>query len=85
MPSLFERNRPDINSIMRVKELIKKQFNLSDAYTISIAELRCHEHNCPPVETVITSHDVDGSSKNRRIPKPVKEVSVKDIDSLKKE
>ena len=52
-------------------------------YTIlSIAELNCHEPDCPPTETVITSRSIDGTTKNWKIHKPIEEISEKDVKDL---
>ena len=50
--------------------------------SISIAELSCHEPDCPPIETVITVRYENGSMKNWRVAKPISEVEETDIYEL---
>ena len=83
MSNLFERKKIDGNSIRNIKELIINQFKLSENTTLAVAELRCHEPGCPPVETVITARHEAGSIKNWKIGKPINEIKQKDIENLK--
>jgi hypothetical protein len=84
MSNLFERNRPDLGAILRAKELIAEHHNLSESTTLTVAELKCHEPGCPPIETVFTAHHRDGSKSDWRISKAVKDITVDDIKILKK-
>jgi len=80
MFNLFDRNRPDPEAVRRIKALVIERFGLPDTTTLTVAELRCHEPDCPPVETVITSRAADGVIKDWRIVKPLSEVESADID-----
>jgi len=80
--NLFERKRPDGNAVRWIKDLVSTQFDLPDSTVIAIAELRCHEPNCPPVETVITARYADGSRKDWRIAKSISEIVDTDINIL---
>ena len=83
MQNLFNRSRPDRDAVRQIKELISEGFGLPDTTTLAVAELRCHEPGCPPVETVITARHENGSIKNWRIGKPINEIKQKDIENLK--
>ena len=83
MINLFERKRPDAAAVGRVKEQIANHLGLSQDYTITVAELRCHEPGCPPIDTVFTARHVDGAVRSWRIPKPVKDITANDIKILK--
>ena len=83
MSNLFERKKIDGSAIRNIKELITNQFKLSENTTLAVAELRCHEPGCPPVETVITARYKDGSINDWRIEKPINEIKKKDIEKLK--
>jgi hypothetical protein len=83
MSNLFERKKIDGNSVRKIKDLIANQFKLSENTTLAVAELRCHEPGCPPVETVITARHEDGSTNNWRIGKPINEIKQNDIETLK--
>ena len=66
MQNLFNRSRPDRDAVRQIKELISEGFGLPDTTTLSVAELRCHEPGCPPIETVITAPHKDGSVQDWR-------------------
>ena len=83
MSNLFERKTVDGNLVRAIKELVTNQFKLSVDTTLAVAELRCHEPGCPPIETVITARRKDGSISDWRIAKPINEIKQKDIESLK--
>ena len=84
MPNLFEHKRPDLVAVSRAKDLIAKYFGLSVTTTVAVAELRCYEPGCAPIETVFTARHIDGSVSDWRIAKPIKEITVDDIKILKK-
>ena len=85
MYNLFERIRPDATAISRAKDLIINHFDLPPTTVLTVAELKCQEHGCPPIETVFTARHVDGTISDWRITKPVKDISVQDIIGLKKQ
>ena len=82
MRGLFERNRPDAEASRRVKELVTKRFGLPETTTLAVAELRCHEPDCPPIETIVTARDADGRMRDWRIAKPLSEVEAADVEML---
>ncbi|MCY4005670.1 MAG: hypothetical protein OXE84_02415 [Rhodobacteraceae bacterium] len=82
MSGLFDRNRPDPTAVRRIKMLIAERFALTESSTLAVAELRCHEPDCPPVETVITALETDGSMRDWRIAKPLSDVDRADIEML---
>ena len=82
MKGMFDRKVTDPKSIKNLKEMFIKKYKLPDSTTLSIAELSCHEPNCPPIETVITARSVDGSIKDWRISKSVIEIKQIDLDIL---
>ena len=79
---MFNRKTQNIEKIRNLKLLISNKYKLSDNTIISIAELSCHEPDCPPIETVITVRYEDGSMKNWRVAKPISEVEETDIYEL---
>ena len=58
---MFNRKTQNIEKIRNLKLLISNKYKLSDNTIISIAELSCHEPECPPIETVITVRFENGS------------------------
>ena len=67
----------------KINMLIQEQFNLTDDTLISLSELNCHEPNCPPTETVITTRALNGESCIWKIAKPISEIKIEDIKKLK--
>jgi len=82
MFNLFDNARPDPEAIARVKTWVAETFELPDDIMLSIAELRCSEHDCPPVETVITARGTDGEVKDWRIEIAIKDISMADVEAL---
>ena len=58
---MFNRKTQNVEKIRNLKHLISKKYKLPENTIISIAELSCHEPDCPPIETVITARNEDGS------------------------
>ena len=85
MPGPFDRNRPDAAQSRRVKSLFAARFDLPETTMLTLAELRCHEPGCPPIETVITVRPVDGAVWDRRIAKPVADIVEADVELLERE
>ena len=79
---MFNHKTQNIEKIRNLKLLISNKYKLSDNTIISIAELSCHEPDCPPIETVITVRYENGSMKNWRVAKPISEVEETDIYEL---
>ena len=79
---MFNRKTQNIEKIRNLKLLISNKYELSDNTIISIAELSCHEPDCPPIETVITVRYENGSMKNWRVAKAISEVEETDIYEL---
>tara|TARA_B100000886_G_C20382358_1_gene474462 strand:- start:66 stop:320 length:255 start_codon:yes stop_codon:yes gene_type:complete len=79
---MFNRKTQNIEKIRNLKLLISNKYEMSDNTIISIAELSCHEPDCPPIETVITVRYENGSMKNWRVAKPISEVEETDIYEL---
>ncbi|MYF90448.1 MAG: hypothetical protein F4186_14645 [Boseongicola sp. SB0676_bin_33] len=82
MRGLFDPNRPDPKAVRRIKDLMAERFGLPESTTLAVAELRCHEPDCPPVETVITAREADGSMRDWRVAKPLSDVGRADIETL---
>ena len=64
---MFDNSRPDPDAIARVKALFTKAFELAEDTMLSLAELRCHERGCPPIETVIVARAQDAGMREWRI------------------
>ena len=82
MQGMFDQKRPDASAIRKLKAFISERFKLTETTTLSIAELRCHEQGCAPIETVITARFDDGSLKNWKIEKTIQEIIPSDSEKL---
>ena len=82
MPGIFDRTRPDAKAVRRVKALVAAHVGLPETVTLAVAELRCHEPNCPPIETVITARETDGRARDWRIAKPITDITAEDVALL---
>lgn len=54
--NLFEKRSPapSVEHIQQIKQWVHEGLSLSEDIPISVSQLRCHEPDCPPVETVIS-------------------------------
>ena len=82
MQNLFDRKRPDGAKVRGIKDLFITYFDFPETTVLTVAELRCHDEGCPPIETVITARHSDGSIPDWRLTKPVDKIEKKDIESL---
>ena len=80
--NMFNRKTQNIEKIRNLKLLISKKYKLSENTIISIAELSCHEPDCPLIETVITARNDDGTINNWRVAKSIEEIEESDINNL---
>ena len=83
MINLFDRSKPSGEAIKRVKEAVSDCFRIPETTTLAVAELNCHEPDCPPVETVITAHKEDGTIETWRIAKRIDDIEDRDILALR--
>ncbi len=74
---MFNKKKPNVENIR-----ISEKYNIPENSTLSIAELACHEPNCPPIETIITERNENGKVRNWRIAKPINDIQETDINNL---
>lgn len=82
MVGMFDNKKTNPEIIRNLKTVFIEKFSVSKDSTFSVAELRCHEPNYPPVETVFTVRTTDGSIQDWRISKSASEIQIKDIEIL---
>ena len=82
---MFNKKKPNAETIRNLKHLFSKKYQIPEKSILSMAELSCHEPNCPPIETIITERGEDGKVRNWRIAKPINEIQEIDIDNLNEE
>ena len=71
---MFNKKKPNLETIQNIKNYFIKKYEIPESTILSIAELNCHEPDCPPIETVITARNEDGSMKNWRVAKSIEEI-----------
>ncbi len=79
---MFNKKKPNVEKIRNLKKIFLKEKDIPETSILSIAELSCHEPNCPPIETIITERKIDGKIRNWRIGKPINDISEIDIVQL---
>jgi hypothetical protein len=85
MGGMFQKKKSNKSATQNLKNLIIEKFRLNEDTTVSIAELSCHEPNCPPKETIITIRKADGSTSNLRIHKALDQIQREDVKTLRHE
>ena len=88
MEGMFQKKKSNKSATQNLKNLIIEKFRLSKDTNVSIAELSCHEPNCPPKETIITIRKADGSTRvfsNLRIHKALDQIQREDVKTLRHE
>ena len=66
MSNMFSR-RTTRGRAGEIKGWVTKHLNLTDEDLVTVAELRCVETGCPPIETVVTVHGADGVRRSWHI------------------
>ena len=79
---MFNKKKPNPEIIRNLKKIFSNKNQIPDTSILSIAELSCHEANCPPIETIITERKIDGKIRNWRIGKPINDILEIDIVQL---
>ena len=63
-----------------VKAWVIEGLGLGEDDVVTVAEIACHEPDCPPIETLISVHKVDGSRQDWRMHKPLVDITEKDVE-----
>lgn len=80
MMNMFAPRDKSPGRASEIKACVGKQLDLTENDLVSVAELTCHEPDCPPVETVVTVHCDDDGRGSWKIQKPISEVCKSDIN-----
>ena len=81
---MFNQKKVNPEKVRYLKRIISLKLKLPETTILSIAELNCHEPDCPPKETVITVNAIDGESKTWKIAKSIDEIDNFDVENLLK-
>ena len=79
---MFDRKNTNPEIVRNLKNKITDKLKLPESTMLSIAELNCHEPNCPPKETVITTRAMNGSVESWRIAKSITDINLDDLEKL---
>jgi len=79
MKNMFDRQKAPRGRSGEVKTWVKQRLDLGEADLVSVAELACHEPDCPPIETVLTVHDAEGERPTWKVHKPLEEIEEADV------
>ena len=79
---MFDRKNTNPEIVRNLKNKITGKLKLPESTMLSIAELNCHEPNCPPKETVITTRAMNGSVESWRIAKSITDINLDDLEIL---
>jgi hypothetical protein len=60
---MFNKKKPNAETIRNLKLVFSKKHQIPEKSILSMAELSCHEPNCPPIETIITRESRGWESK----------------------
>ena len=65
-----------------VKAWVIDGLGLNDNDLVTVAELACHEPDCPPIETLISVHNIDGNRRDWRIHKSIADIAKVDVQKI---
>lgn len=83
MLNLFGKNQnKDVDSILKIKNWVRKTFELTEYETVLVTELKCHEEGCPPIETVIVVLREETGREQYKFHKRMGEIIFEDIAKL---
>ena len=80
-PLAPKRNRFQAKSD-EIKTWVRDELDLSDDTPISIAELACHQENCPDLETVIGVMETDKPIATYRIHLSISDITRNELDEV---
>ena len=73
--------RPKNDDTKRIKKLVRDAWTVPEEVVIMVSELRCHDEDCPDVETVIALMAGPGEPLKVKIGKPMDELNFEIIAS----
>ena len=73
--------RPKNDDTKRIKKLVRDAWTVPEEVVIMVSELRCHDEDCPDVETVIALMAGPGEPVKVKIGKPMGELNFEMIAS----
>jgi hypothetical protein len=77
-----QKSSADPAKVAQIKTWVMQVFDLSKEHSVMVSELHCTEADCPPLETVIAIMSVGEPTKQQKIFKAIKEVTLNDLKDL---
>ena len=74
--------KPDAAHVAQIKAWVVERFGLPPAAVVMVAELRCSEPGCPPIETMIAIVEGAGRRKQVKLHKSTGEITASDVEGL---
>ena len=71
--------RPNLETVRRIKRVLREALELSDGATVTVTELACLEEGCAPVETVFGLLRPDAPQLQHKVHKPTDAVDAEDL------
>jgi hypothetical protein len=76
------RTADDGAARQRIRSWVAECLRLTEADTVMVTELRCHEPDCPPIETVVALLRAGEGTRQYKLHKPASDVVRSDIEAL---
>lgn len=71
--------KPNLETVRRIKQVLREALGLSAETTLTITELACLEEDCAPVETVFGLLRPNAPALQHKVHKPTNGVDAKDL------
>ena len=71
--------KPNLDTVRRLKRVLREALELSDDTTVTVSELACLEEDCAPVETVFGLLHPDAPQLQHKVHKPTDGVDAQDL------
>ena len=79
----FEKNQEkDVYTILKIKNWVRKIFELTEYETVLVTELQCHEKGYPTVETVMVVQKEKIGKKQYKFHNRMDEINFEDIANV---
>lgn len=71
--------KPNLQTIRRIKQVLREALELSEDATVTVTELACLEEDCAPVETVFGLLRPDAPQLQHKLHKSTDDVDARDL------
>ena len=74
--------KPNLETVRRIKQLLREALDLSDDATVTVTELACLEEGCAPIETVFGLLRPDAPQLQHKVHKSTDGVDARDLTEV---